>query len=219
MVPAGVAMLSTVTFRSELTAFRERLIGLDDPTHDRTARARNLNRNLKLALQALDRLERRPREIETIFQTIRPMLPAEHARGFFLATVIAIHGRAEGMRRARDGRRDVEDVTRRDTKLKETPDDRLQLERSLLGDLRKSASRLLGREQQTRPRNYFMAEMQRWFREQCGQPYDDMVASLTNIVFDLQAPTPAQQQRGRKPPENCAVTADTVRGAARAFSL
>jgi hypothetical protein len=213
-------MLSTVTFRSELTAFRERLISLDDPTHERTARARNLNRNRKLALQALDRLARRDREIETIFQTIRPMLPAEHlARGFFLATVIAIHGRAEGTRRARDGRRTVENAVRRDMKLKETLDGRLQLERSLLGDLRKSASRLLGREQQTRPRNYFMAEMQRWFREQCGQPYDDMVASLTNIVFDLQAPTPAQQQRGRRPPENCAVTADTVRGAAHAFSL
>jgi hypothetical protein len=212
-------MLSTVTFRSELAAFRGRLTSLDDPSPARTARERNLKRNLKLALQALNRLERRHRDVETIFQTIRPMLPAERPAAGFIAALIANHAHADGIRIARDGRRDVERVVRRDTKLKERLDDRLQLERSLLGDLRESARRLLGREQQTRPRNYFMAEMQRWFKEQCGQPFDEIVASLTNIVFDLRAPTPAQQQRGQKPPENCAVTADTVRGAARAFTL
>ena len=135
----------------------------------------------------------------------------------FIAAIIQCAIPAEGQARVREQTPAVEDEIRNLAKRfvnakSDEIDERLGVAIGVLAEFRSLRERVPLREK-TAPRNRFMASLRTWFQEVCGKPHDNVVAMLTNVVFDLQEPP----EKGDPPlsPERKKVSGEAVRSAAR----
>jgi hypothetical protein len=197
-------MRAPSSFKSEVAAFRQQLDSNPDPVHVGN------RRRYDFTTEVLDRLERHLPE--KTWNRIKPSLRV--APGFFIGAILRNALLAEGLARIREQAPAVEDkILTRDKRFwNGEVDEQLGDAIGALGEFRNSRERVPLREK-TAPRNRFMANMRNWFKEVCGKPFVDIVAELTNIVFDLQEP-PA---KGDPPvsPERIKVSGEAVRSAAR----
>jgi hypothetical protein len=165
-------------------------------------------------MKVLDRLERHM--TEKTWNKIETNLSVPCAN--FIDAVIEYAWLAEGLARIHQEGPDVEDqvhaLTKRFQNAKSGEVDEQQLGDAIkaLGKFRIESKQVLGREK-TGPRERFMTNMRAWFEDVCGKPRDDIVAVLTNIVFDLQPP-PGKGD-SPLPPERIQVSGEAVRSAAR----
>jgi hypothetical protein len=196
------------SFRGEIAAFRERL-DLDPATVHVDNRWR-----YEFTMVVLDRLARHV--TEKTWNKIKPSLPVECSS--FITAIIQTALVAKRFETGDSELPDAEAKVLSDTKRFVTERrfdeslDKLQLAQSLLRDAKALSDRLLSREK-TAPRQYFMVSLRAWFQEGCGKPHDNIVAMLTNVVFDLQ-PRP---EKGEPPlsPEKIEVSGEAVRSAYR----
>jgi hypothetical protein len=197
-------MRALSSFKSEVAAFRQQLDSDPDPVHVG-------NRwRYDFTTEVLDRLERHLPE--KTWNKIKPSLRV--APGFFIGVILRNALLAEGLTRIREQAPLIEGKMRNRTErfLNGEVDEQLGDAIGALGEFRNSRERVPLREK-TAPRNRFMANMRNWFKEVCGKPFVNIVAELTNIVFDLQeAP-----EKGDPPmsPERIKVSGEAVRSAAR----
>ena len=195
------------SFKSELAVYRQQVTLNPAPVHVG-------NRwRYEFTMVVLDRLERQV--TEKTWNKIKPNLSVPCAN--FIAAIIQCAIPAEGQARVREQTPAVEDEIRNLAKRfvnakSDEIDERLGVAIGVLAEFRSLRERVPLREK-TAPRNRFMASLRTWFQEVCGKPHDNVVAMLTNVVFDLQEPP----EKGDPPlsPERIKVSGEAVRSAAR----
>ena len=185
------------SFKSTIAAYRKQLIAANPP-HDA---------HYHLVTGILDRWERHP-DVEAIWDKIKLTLPAE----IFILGVLQAGRVAENLDRLVHELPDVEkkSVSRIKRFLTGRKFGQIIRLTAWLNDVLEGRKRLLSRKTETAARTHFMVTLRDYFSVQFGQPFDDVVATLTNIVFDL------QPRAIGLPRENTEVTADHVRDAERA---
>jgi hypothetical protein len=185
------------SFKSNIVTYRDCLVE-GNPPHDA---------HYRVVMGILDRWERHP-EVEAIWDKIKPSVPPE----IFILGILQAGRVAEKVDRLvhelpSAEKKSVSRVKRFLTEKQFRPASRLM---ALLHDVREGRKRLLSRKTETAARTHFMVTLRDYFSVQFGQPFDDVVATLTNIVFDL------QPRAIGLPREHTEVTADHVRDAERA---
>jgi hypothetical protein len=171
------------SFTDEIAAFRESLIA-GNPPHDK---------GYHIAVGILDRWELHPDADSMWDKKIKPKLhypePAELfiaiAPRLFIATVIKAGFVAYGIDKVvrelpGEDKKAVSSIKRL---LNEGQRDHAQQILSLLSIVHKGREKL-SQKTEFAARTLFMVSLRNYFEEQCGQPFDDEVAILTNIVLD-----------------------------------
>jgi hypothetical protein len=161
------------SFKSELEAYRQRL-----------AKERADYPRLAFALQVIDRWHDHT-DVETIWDTIKEKLPADAATAEqFIDLVLQRWDTATELNERVPKIPDIETKSRSWIKrhLQKRKYGQIARETGLLDDLLERRTRLLGR--QGTARKPFMEGWSAKFQELCGQPLDEIVASLTEIAFN-----------------------------------
>jgi hypothetical protein len=192
------------TFKAAIAAYRLAIISNPAPVHLQ-------NRwKYELTLEVLDRWEKHA-AVETIWSTIKPKLePA--IPGLFINVILKMRIHAERVDKyvhelPGTKQQAVSKIKRLTTDEKF---DKVRDWSSLVHDVSKGRARF-SRKTESAALVDFMVQLRSWFNNEWGQPFDDVVATVTNIAFGLR-PKPPMTRRG----ENEEVTADHVRDAARA---
>ena len=203
-------MRAPSSFKGEIAAFRQRLIDNPAPVHVG-------NRwRYELTMKVLARLERHV--TEKTWNQIDPHLPVGCSCSLVILAIIRNAILAEGLKGVREQAPSTEEKVRtlgkRFVNAKSAEVDLQQLS-DAIGALREFQvmRKILPLREKTAPRNHFMTNLRTWFQEVCKKPLDDIVAELTNIVFDLQ-PRPEKGEPSVSP-EKIQVSGEAVRSAAR----
>jgi hypothetical protein len=199
---------SLPSFTDNIAAFRKSLIA-GNPPHDK---------GYRIAVGILDRWELRP-DADSMWDKIKSKLrypePAERfvaiAPGLFIAAIIKAGFVAYGVDKVvrelpDEEKKQVSNIKRL---LNEGQHDQAHERLSLLSSVLE-ARKKLSQKKETAARTQFMVALHDYLMEQCGQPFHNEVATLTNIVFDLR---PKDKDT---PKEKIEVTGEQVRDAVRA---
>jgi hypothetical protein len=163
------------SFRSEIAAYRETLRS-ESPARSRI----------------LDRWECDNRT-EAIWNVVRSKVPAEYSAQEFIVDVLGsgltaylLDGVVFGLPAT-----EAEKLSRIKRLIKSKRYQQAADIMKLLADARALRGRLLSREKETAAQKYFMKFWRDKFRSLCQQPLDEVVAFLTQVVFDIEVSTEA----------------------------
>ena len=187
-------------FRSEIAAYRQRLITNPAPVHVR-------NRwRYEFTMAILDRWERH-HDADKIWTEIFTVIESKCSAAEFIAAITRDRLQAEELARMRERMPGVEAKMRAHAR-RYAQDfqngDHHANEVAAFNEVQERKG-ILGREK-TAPRTRFMARWRANFEQLSGKPHDRLVANLTNVLFDLQG-------------DDEIVTAEGVRTAARRMLL
>lgn len=190
---------STTFFKNEIAACRKQIVG--NRWEDR------------LAQKVLNDLERHP-EVETMWNALAKILPENYPAREFILDVLASRVRAEKLKPVvlQLSAIEAKTLARNKRHLKKKNYRQAVHEIGMLAQIRDGRDHILSRESKTAARTYFMEGWGKKFKQLCGQPFDNIVALLTNITFDLRA-----KELGL-PDERTEVTAEAARGARKPTS-
>jgi hypothetical protein len=174
---------SLPSFTDKVAAFRESLIAGNPPR----------DKDFHIAMGILSRLEQHPdaNSIWDKFKSKFRYAPAatgpDPAAGFFIARILKAGFLAYGANRVvhelpNAEKKAVSNIKRR---LDEGQYDQALERLSLLSSAHKSRKELLSQKTETAARQRFMVTQSDFFEQNCGLPFYNEVATLTNIVFDL----------------------------------
>src|SRR5262245_57293207 len=175
------------SFKSELEACRQRLIGIGLRPDDH-----------RLAIDVLDRWKDHA-SAETIWSKIRQKMPGITAREFIAVNLERRLAIAEQLKVRIPEMHGVEASARRRAAHHRKAGDgsRAAAEMSQLERFRADRVRVLGRKMKDAPRVMFMKGWSAKFRELCGQPLDEVVAFLTEVTFGGQVTIDAVRRARR----------------------
>jgi hypothetical protein len=191
----------SANFRSELKAFQQRLPAVTPANDHWKGRLAHI-----VLARWIDHTE-----CESIWTTLRPLLPAEMTAGDFIGAVILARNDAEQLniivQEAPGLEAKVHTRTKRHLKAKQYS--QIAEENALLGEFVTRRARELGREK-TGPRINFMRRISMGLELWCGQPLDNVARVLTEIAFGQPVTTEAmraarspkvRRNRGTRPPK------------------
>lgn len=169
-------MLAQTSFRDELVVSLKRFDAFPQEVKNHWKH--------HLALEVIGRWQQHP-EAERIWKILRPAMNRPACE--FIAVIIAKRIEAEELATRLDAIPALEAMATASAKYhlqNKTSEAQRQLAAELLlrADLRDSRA-LFSRKGATAPRNYFMGAWLQWFRQECGQPFHGVVATLTEIAF------------------------------------
>jgi len=186
------------SFKSELTAYRRKLF-LHRANHPQ----------LRLCLEVLNRWENHG-SVETRWNTITEKLPPEArpTAGQFIDLVLERRVVAEELYRVMREAPGEKAKKRARIKRRLNTDAEWQAGAKIftaLADFRDKSEQVLGREKGTAPRKRFESGWRDKFKEQCGQPLDEVVRVLSEIAFGgerkIGAVRGTQRHRDTRPPK------------------
>jgi hypothetical protein len=178
------------TFRNAIAAYRKAIIS--DPRR---------GPGFGIVVGILDRLNDQT-DIEDIWNKMKPRLPnVPAAAGLFITGIIKARLHAEAVDQLVEELPVVErkSVSRTKGFLAKKQFEAAAIEMSMIGTVSEGRKRLFSRKSESAAQVNFMVALRSYFADECGQPFDDVVATLTNIAFNINW-----------------VTADHVRDAGRA---
>src|SRR5262249_21033720 len=153
----------------------------------------------RIAMRILNRMEKH--DLEALWNTVRPRLPqVPEAAGLFITGIIKARIHAERVDHLVNElpAREKKTVLRTKEFLTKKQFQAAAIEMSMVGTVSEGRKRLFSRKSESAAQVDFMVALRSYFADECGQPFDDVVATLTNIAFNIDR-----------------ITADHVRDAAR----